>query len=319
MAVEVPELLTVGRISVDLYGEQLGAGWNDVESFAKAVGGSATNVAIAAARLGSRTGIVTRVGDDPLGSYLATALAEKFGVDTTWVGIDPELPTPLALAVTDPPDEPPLIFYRHPDAPDLQLQPDDVPAQVIRAVPALWFTGTGLSDEPSRSTHLTWLRSRDRGHTIFDLDYRPMLWRDPGEAPAFYQAALRHATVAVGNRAECQVATGTSDPDAAADRLLEAGVQLAVVKQGAEGVLVATAADRTTVKPQHVDVVCGLGAGDGFGGALAHGLLAGWEPDEIVAYANAAGAIVAGRLLCSDAMPTHAEVQGLLNPSEAAS
>jgi 5-dehydro-2-deoxygluconokinase len=123
---------------------------------------------------------------------------------------------------------------------------------------------------------------------------------------------LDHVTVAVGNRAEVQVVVGTDDPDEAAARLLARGVRLAVVKKGADGVLVATADGSWTVPPQPVTVVCGLGAGDALGGALAHGLLAGWSPVRIAQYANAAGAIVASRLACADAMPTPQEITQLL-------
>jgi 5-dehydro-2-deoxygluconokinase len=306
------ELLSVGRISVDLYGEQLGAGWGEVRSFAKAVGGSATNVAIAAARLGRRTAIVTRVGDDPPGRYLLEAL-RGFEVATRFVGVDPQLPTPLALAVTDDPDDPTLVFYRAPSAPDLQLTVEELEPAHVAEVPALWLTGSGFSAEPSRTAHLSWLGWRQRRpNTILDLDYRPGFWPSEGAAREQLATVLPQVTVAVGNRTECRVATGADRPDEAADRLLAAGVGLAVVKGGADGVLVATAHERTTVPPIAVDVVCGLGAGDAFGGALVHGLLAGWEPGRIVTFANAAGAIVASRLLCSDAMPSATEIETLL-------
>lgn len=313
-----PQLLTVGRISVDLYGQQLGAGWDEVASFAKAVGGSPTNVAIAAARLGVRAAVVTRVGDDPPGRYVQGALA-GYGVDPSFVGVDPTLPTPLALAVTDDPDDPTLVFYRQPAAPDLQLRAEDLDDEVLASVPALWLSGTGFSVDPSRTAHHDWLRRRARReHTILDLDYRPMFWASEAEAYEQLQAALPAVTVAVGNRTECRVATGTDEPDEAADRLLAAGVQLAVVKRGAEGVLVAADDLRTTVPPIAVEVVCGLGAGDAFGGALVHGLLAGWDPERIVTNANAAGAIVASRLLCSEAMPTRDEIDALLEGQEVA-
>ena len=124
---------------------------------------------------------------------------------------------------------------------------------------------------------------------------------------------LEHVDVAVGNRAEVDVAVGTSDPEEAARRLLDAGVEVAVVKKGAEGVLVATAEGMDTVAPRPVEVVCGLGAGDAFGAAFAVGLLSGWDPVRCAEYANAAGAIVASRLACADAMPTPAEVEELLS------
>jgi 5-dehydro-2-deoxygluconokinase len=147
---------------------------------------------------------------------------------------------------------------------------------------------------------------------VVDLAYRPPFWPGEAEASRAIRAALDHATVAIGNRRECGVAVGAADPDGAADALLEAGIELAVVKLGGEGVLVATADGRTLVPPVPVEVVCGLGAGDAFGGALCHGLLAGWPPVEAVRFANAAGAIVASRLLCADAMPAEGEVQELL-------
>jgi 5-dehydro-2-deoxygluconokinase len=159
-------------------------------------------------------------------------------------------------------------------------------------------------------------RGRKR-HTVIDLDYRPTFWPNEDAASREIGAAIDQATVAVGNRRECEVAVGTRDPDAAADALVERGIELAIVKLGGDGVLVASRDDRTRVEPVPVEVVCGLGAGDAFGGALCHGLLTGAEPVEAVRFANAAGAIVASRLLCADAMPTEPEVRGLLETSGA--
>jgi 5-dehydro-2-deoxygluconokinase len=139
-----------------------------------------------------------------------------------------------------------------------------------------------------------------------------MFWDSPEQAREQYARMLRYATVAVGNRDEVEVAVGTRDPREAATRLLAAGVRLALVKQGGEGVLVATEDGMTTVPPQRVTVVCGLGAGDAFGGALVHGLLAGWDPVRCAEYANAAGAFVAARLACADAMPTLDELEAAL-------
>jgi 5-dehydro-2-deoxygluconokinase len=143
---------------------------------------------------------------------------------------------------------------------------------------------------------------------VLDLDYRPTLWSSEEEAAAQVRMVLPMVDVVVGNRDECRVAAGTVDPEEAADRLLAAGVTLAVVKQGPDGVLAATADERVTVPAFGIAVVNGLGAGDGFGGALCHGLLAGWPLAETVAFAGAAGAIVAGRLGCSVAMPTLQEI-----------
>jgi 5-dehydro-2-deoxygluconokinase len=301
------DLLTMGRISVDLYPQQSGVRLEDVTSFAKSLGGSPTNVAVAAARLGNRAAVLTKVGDDPFGRYVRRALRE-FGVDDRHVGVDPVLRTPLAFCEIHPPDDFPLLFYREPSAPDLQLRADELPLDAVLGARILWTTGTGLSAEPSRSATLTALRARREADPdaliVHDLDHRPMFWADPREAGEQARLALSYASVAVGNREEAEVATGTADPEAAADALLDLGVRIAIVKRGPAGVLVATRDGRWDIPPVPVDVINGLGAGDAFGGALCHGLLSGWSPERSVALANAAGSFVAGRLACADAMPT---------------
>jgi 5-dehydro-2-deoxygluconokinase len=311
------DLLTVGRVGVDIYPLQKGP-LKDVSTFQKFLGGTATNVAVAAARLGHRSAVLTKVGPDGFGEFVREALS-AFGVDPSYVGTAEDLLTPVVFCELDPPEDPPLLFYRLPVAPDLTLTEEDVPWDLVRDVPILWVTGTGVSVEPARSTQLEMLARRGRPaqgsglHTVLDLDWRPMFWPSPEEAREEYDAMLEHASVVVGNRAEVEVAVGTADPHDAADRLLDRGVQLALVKMGGEGVLVATPEHRIVVAPHPVEVVCGLGAGDAFGGALVHGLLAGWEPVRIAEYANAAGAIVASRLACADAMPTIEELNALVN------
>ncbi|MER0445827.1 5-dehydro-2-deoxygluconokinase [Streptomyces sp. Edi4] len=396
----------MGRIGVDLYPLQTGVSLAKVTSFGKFLGGSPSNVAVAAARLGRRTAVITRTGRDPFGDYLRTELGE-FGVDARWATPVDGLPTPVTFCEVFPPDDFPLYFYRLPKAPDLELREGELDLAAVRAARIFWVTGTGLCAEPSRSATLAALRARHEpsptpplletrrglgagggpgaagtvrpgaggagsvegasgvepawgsaagagqeapgaegdlgpapalpetrrglgavrpgfgcsgrsGHTVFDLDWRPMFWADPAEARPHYRAALAHATVAVGNLDECEVATGEREPRAAAEALLGAGVELAVVKQGPRGVL-AVHRDGTVaeVAPVPVDVVNGLGAGDAFGGALCHGLLAGWELDRVMRYANAAGAIVASRLACSSAMPTPAEVERVLKGGRA--
>ncbi|MET9790772.1 5-dehydro-2-deoxygluconokinase [Streptomyces canus] len=313
------DVISMGRIGVDLYPQQSGVPLAQVQSFGKFLGGSAANVAVAASRLGRSTAVITRTGADPFGTYLHQTLTE-FGVDNRWVTPVAAYPTPVTFCEIFPPDDFPLYFYRHPKAPDLEIHTDELDYFAIRAARIFWFTGTGLSEEPSRSATLAALKCRDRaGTTVFDLDWRPALWSEtawanPDEARPYYAEALRHATVAVGNLDECEIATGEREPRACAEALLAAGVELAVVKQGPKGVL-AVHRDGTTaeVPPVPVEVVNGLGAGDAFGGSLCHGLLSGWELERTVRYANAAGAHVAARLACSSAMPTQAEVDGLLN------
>ncbi|MBA3409171.1 MAG: 5-dehydro-2-deoxygluconokinase [Solirubrobacterales bacterium] len=302
----------MGRVGVDLYPEQIGVPLADVRTFAKSLGGSATNVAVAAARLGARAAVITKVGDDPFGPYVRAAL-RGFGVDDRFVGTHPTLRTPLVFCEIFPPDDFPLLFYREPTAPDMTLAREELDLGEVRRARVFWTTGTGLSAEPSRTATIAALeeRSEARQVTVHDLDHRPMFWADEAEAGECARAALALATVAVGNRDEVEVAVGTRDPDAAADALLELGVSLAIVKRGPEGVLARTRDERIEVAPVPVDVVCGLGAGDAFGGALAHGLLEGWPLERTIRLANAAGAHVAGRLACADAMPTLAELEGV--------
>jgi 5-dehydro-2-deoxygluconokinase len=307
------DLITMGRIGVDLYPLQTGVPLPQVETFGKFLGGSASNVAVAAARLGRTTAVITRTGDDPFGNYLHQALKE-FGVDDRWVTPVAGYPTPVTFCEIFPPDDFPLYFYRHPKAPDLEIRTQELDFTAIRAARVFWITGTGLSEEPSRSATLAAAKARDTaGSTVFDLDWRPMFWQAPQEARPYYAEALRHSTVAVGNIDECEIATGVREPRACAQALLDAGVELAVVKQGPRGVL-AVHRDGTTaeVPPLPVEVLNGLGAGDAFGGSLCHGLLSGWGLAETVRYANAAGALVASRLACSSAMPTESEVEDLL-------
>ena len=306
------EVLTMGRIGVDLYPQQVGVGLDEVESFGKYLGGSASNVAVAAARYGRRTAVITRTGEDPFGTFLHQAL-RGYGVDDRYVTPVPGLPTPVTFCEIFPPDDFPLYFYRLPKAPDLEIHREELDTDAIREAGVFWVTVTGLSEEPSRSATLAALEARARTDiTVLDLDYRPMFWPSREEARRWVQQALPHVTVAVGNLDECETAVGEREPLAAAQALHGFGVKLAVVKQGPKGVLASDGTVTAEVPPVPVEVLNGLGAGDAFGGALCHGLLAGWDIERVMRFANAAGAIVASRLACSDAMPTAAEVDGLL-------
>ena len=314
-----PEVLTMGRLGVDIYPLQTGVSLRKVETFGKYLGGTAANVAVAAARYGRRSAVITRTGADPFGRFVSRELA-RYGVDAGFVTAVPGLPTPVTFCEIFPPDDFPLYFYRLPKAPDLEIYPEELDLDAIRSADVFWVTGTGLSAEPSREATLHALRARGkRGITVLDLDYRPMFWPSREAAREQYQQALPYVSVAVGNQDECDTAVGIRDPHEAAQALHAAGIELAVVKQGPKGVLASVrGADgrpdtEVTVPPVPVDVVNGLGAGDAFGGALCHGLLAGWDTERIMRFANTAGAIVASRLACADAMPTLDEVEQLLN------
>jgi 5-dehydro-2-deoxygluconokinase len=304
------ELITIGRVGVDLYPEQIGVPLARVRTFAKSLGGSPTNVAVAAARLGHRSAVITKVGDDGFGVYVREALV-GFGVDTRYVGTDPTLRTPIVFCELFPPDRFPLLFYRQPKAPDLNIRVEELDREAIAGVPILWTSGTGLSEEPSRGATLEAARIAT-GRVVHDLDHRPGFWSSMLAARGEAAKLLTHARVVVGNVDEVEMATGTRDPDEAAEALLAMGPELAIVKQGPRGTLARSKTERIDVPAVEIEVVNGLGAGDAFGGALVHGLLAGWDLRRMLRFASAAGAIVASRLACADAMPSADEVDALL-------
>src|SRR6266699_5052272 len=170
------DVLTMGRIGVDIYPLQVGLSLREVARFGKYLGGSATNVAVAAARYGRRSAVITRTGADPFGAFLHDAL-RGFGVDDRYVTAVPGLPTPVTFCEIFPPDNFPIYFYRQPTAPDLEIHPGDLDYDAIREADLFWVTVTGLSQQPSGDATLQALRERGRrGLTVLDLDYRPMFW-----------------------------------------------------------------------------------------------------------------------------------------------
>lgn len=308
-------VIVVGRVSVDLYAREAGASFRDPQTFNKSVGGSPTNVAVAAARLGHDVVLLTKVGSDELGEYVIGRLNE-FGVDTSCVGISEGERTPVVIASMDPPEDPRVIFHRKLDAPDTTLQVDALSKTDIEQCDVLWITGGTLARGTTASACTHWLDSRQRRpHTVFDIDFRPSFWDSQDDARHAAVAAIKQSTVVVGNRSECAMALGTDEPNRAVDEMLELGVAIAVVKMGGDGVLLANQRERVTIAPLRVPVVCGLGSGDAFGGALVHGLLSNWDLRTIGEYANAAGAYVAARLSCADSMPDLRELTEFVTTS----
>ena len=306
------DLITTGRIGVDIYPLQTGVGLEEVTSFGKFLGGSATNVAVSGARYGLNSAVITKVGNDPFGNYLIQEL-ERLNVDSRYVGRTENLKTPVVFCEIFPPDDFPIYFYREPKAPDLEISESELDLDAIKSAKIFWSTVTGLSQEPSRTANLAALKARAKAtHTILDLDYRSAFWTNPADATQQIAKALQFVTIAVGNKEECEVAVGETEPERAADALLERGVEIAIVKQGPKGVLAKTKNESVEVPPFAVEVLNGLGAGDSFGGALCYGLLQGWDLQRILRFANIAGAIVASRLECSTAMPTYDEVQKIM-------
>ena len=306
------DVITIGRVGIDIYPLQVGVGLEDVTSFGKFLGGSATNVAVAAAKHGLHSAVITRTGNDPFGKFIHNELI-RLGVSDQFVSGVEGLNTPVVFCEIYPPDDFPLYFYREPKAPDLEIKAAELDLDAIRAATIYWSTLTGLSQEPSREAHhVAWDARGRKPLTILDLDYREMFWDSPELATVEAESALSKVTVAVGNKEECRVAVGETEPHRAADALLERGIELAIVKQGPKGVLAKTRNGAVEVPPYFVEVVNGLGAGDSFGGALCYGLIQGWELTDVLRFANVAGAIVASRLECSTAMPTTDEVLAIV-------
>ena len=291
------EAAVLGRVGVDLYPEQLSTPLSQVETFRRFVGGFAGNVATGLARLGVRTAIVSRVGAEGHGEYVRAWLAAE-GVDVRFLATDPYWQTPPTFCEVWPPDRFPITFYRKPTAPDWQLTADDFDAAEVAAAPLLYATGTGLAQSPSRETTLEALRTH-RGTTIFDLDWRPSLWDDPVEYPALAARAVESADIVIGNEEEV-AAAGVDDPP------------VLVLKRGERGATVVEGGEETDVPGFPVEVVNGLGAGDAFAAAFGQALLRGAPVVDAVRRGTVAGAIVASRLGCSDAMPRIDELEAAL-------
>lgn len=311
------DLLTIGRISVDLYGQEEGHGLSDPQTFQKSVGGSPTNVAIGTARYGHKTAVITGVASDALGEFAIGEL-KKFSVSTEFVIKTPTGKTPIVVAGIKDPDSPEFIFYRDSSAPDTKIETSASLISAVKVAKYFWFTGSTLSQSPLSNTVIELLKSRN-GEVIFDLDYRPSFWSSPEIAHKEISAAVKYATVAIGNLEECAVATGLPKNSSAAEfaaALLSMGPKLAIVKGGATGVLVAHGNSATAIPGLRIKTKCGLGAGDAFGAGVVHGLLSGWSPEDSVSFANGAGAYVASQLMCSDAMPTEAQVRELMERSK---
>ena len=309
------DVLTIGRVGIDLYPLQSNVSLDKVEAFKKGIGGSPTNVAIAAARHGLRAAVITRTGIDPFGQFIKDELI-RLGVSDEFVFGVKGLNTPVVFAEIFPPDSFPLYYYREPIAPDLIIEPQELDLEAIKRAKIYWSTLTGLSEEPSRSAHHAAWNARAAGAlTVLDLDYRPTLWESPDAASDQISKALEKVSIVIGNLEECKLATSESDPDRVANALLSKGADIAVVKMGPKGVL-AKSRNETVIKlPHPIKVLNGLGAGDSFGGAFCYGLLEGWDLDRVITFANMAGAINASRSDCSTAMPTTQEVVSALKQS----
>ena len=309
------DVLTIGRVGVDLYPLQDNVGLEDVETFSKSLGGSADNVAIAAAKHGRRTAVISRTGPDAFGEFVHEALIAVRVSTTSSSPTVPDLLTPVTFCEMYPPDHFPLLFYRLPIAPDLVIRPEELDLAAIADAGIFWSTVTGLSAEPSRSAHhAAWQARARRPHTILDLDYRrSVLGRQGRRRSEQVRAALPHVTVAIGNKEECEVAVGETEPRRAAagaagrrrrDRDRQAGTQGRAGHDPGRGRRGAADPGRPDQRPRRRRQLRrrvlprparGLGPGERSCGSPTR-----------------AGAIVATRRECSTAMPTTDEVQALL-------
>ena len=306
------EALVVGRVGVDFTPAAPRTTLAEAASFTRAVGGFAGNIGTGLARLGVSTAVLSAVGDDGHGDHVLAFLAGE-GIDVTTIFTRPGARTQVAFFEVWPPDRFPVTFYRPAPAPETQLGVVDLPLVLLAEVPLVVLSAALFASEPARSAALAVLQdrhsSRDRrslSMTLLDLDWRPAMWNDPTEAPAILERAAELSDVLVGSDDEFEAAhlrpeVGTGG-----------GPDLIVLKHGPAGVSLVDRRGRHSVPGIAVDVVCGIGAGDALTAAVAAGLLRGLDPLVVVQRGNAAGAIVATRLMCSTAMPTSDEIDGLL-------
>jgi 5-dehydro-2-deoxygluconokinase len=320
------DLVTIGRSSIDLYSNQPGAAFRDIESFGAFVGGCPTNISVGACRLGLRTALVTAVGDDPVADFVLGFL-DREKVETRFIPRKQGYRTSAVLLGIEPPDRFPLVFYRD-RPPDMELTIDDMAAAPLGDTRALLLTGTGLARDPSRSATLFAAeRARAAGATIFlDLDFRPDQWHDPRAFGVTVRSALPLCDVAIGTEEEVRAvvleraddvsvagsqisgAAVKGDTEGAIAAVLARGPRVLVVKRGARGASVhQPGVDLVQAAPFPVEVVNVLGAGDAFASGLLYGYLHGWDWGRSARMGNAAGAIVVTRQGCANFMPTEAE------------
>ncbi|MEQ8356005.1 MAG: 5-dehydro-2-deoxygluconokinase [Kiloniellaceae bacterium] len=325
------DVVTLGRASVDLYGQQIGGRLEDMASFAKSVGGSPTNIAIGAARLGLKCGLVTRVGNEQFGRFILEQLARE-GVETRGVVTDPERLTALAILGVRSDSEFPLLFYRD-NCADMALCEADIDPEFIGAAAALQISGTHLTTQGVRAATLKAVKAaKSAGRkVVFDIDYRPNLWglgghdsgaeryRESDAVTAVLQSVVADCDLIVGTEEEVHIAGGSRDTAAALRSLRAQCPAVLVLKRGPMGCLVFDGAIPDDLEQGiqgpgfPVEVYNVLGAGDAF----MAGFLRGWLKDEPLetccTWANACGAFAVSRLLCSPESPTWAELEHFLD------
>ena len=321
------DLACLGRLAVDLYAQQVGCALEDVASFAKYLGGSSANIAFGAARLGLRSAMISRVGDEQMGRFLVATL-QREGCDTSMIQVDPQRLTALAILALKDRDTFPLLFYRE-NCADMAIAADAIAEDFVADCRALLITGTHLSQPGVRAASGAALAHAAKHGTVrvLDIDYRPVLWgltrrgeganrfvADAG-VTARLQQMLPQFDLLIGTEEEFRIAGGVpGDLVASLRRVREVTQAAFVVKLGAQGCcfipgeIPARIEDAETARGERVEVLNVLGAGDAFAAGLMTGLLRGQPFAEAARLANACGAIVVSRHACAPAMPTPAEL-----------
>ncbi len=320
------DLICLGRAAVDLYGEQLGSTLEDMQTFKKAVGGCAANIAVGTARLGLKSAMLTRVGDEHMGRFVRSRLLAE-GVDVSRVKTDGTRLTALVLLAIKDRETFPLIFYRE-NCADMAVAPGDFDEDFIASARALLITGTHLSRADVEKTTRTAVEYAKKNGTkvVLDLDYRPVLWGLTGHGRGedrfvaaasvskVLQSVLPQCDLVVGTEEEIHIAGGTS-VTADALRIIRGATQAPIVmKRGPKGCTVHEPGKAPLdVAGFPIDVLNVLGAGDAFMSGLLWGWIRGEGLEQAARYGNAAGAMVVTRLLCSPEMPREAELRAFMS------
>jgi 5-dehydro-2-deoxygluconokinase len=329
-ALHALDVITMGRCSVDLYGQQIGSRLEDITSFAKSVGGSPTNIAIGTARLGLKTGLITRVGDEQMGRFVLEQLARE-NVSTTGVTTDKQRLTALVLLSVESDKSFPLIFYRD-NCADSALNVDDVDESFILSAGALLVTGTHFAkantDAAQRKAMA--IAKKHGRKIIIDIDYRPNLWGLAGHAAgeeryiksdkvtAHLQSILADCDLIIGTEEEVHIAGGSENTLEALGAIRSYSKGVIVLKRGPMGCVVypgaipASLEDGIIGKGFPIEVYNVLGAGDAFMSGFLRGWLKGETYETCATWANACGAFAVSRLLCSPEYATWEELQFFL-------
>lgn len=330
--VDALDLLCMGRSSIDLYSNDIGAPFELIRSFAAYVGGSPTNIAVGARRLGLNSGILTAVGNDPVGDFILRFLQAE-GFNTQAIPRKDEKRTSAVILGIEPPDRFPLVYYRANNA-DISLTIDDVDASPIRQAAIFQFAGTNLSQEPSRSATMYAAEvAKANGATIvMDIDFRPDQWHDVRAFGVVVRSALRLVDIVIGTEDEINAATLISAGQLsvthsqmsgarveragdAIKQLADLGVSLIVEKLGAEGAALHESGKlRVDVPGFPVEVTNVLGAGDAFAAGFLYGISRKWTPYQAARLGNACGAILVTKHGCAEFMPTMAEIETFVAP-----